>query len=173
VSEPCGRHGGGGATAPDPAREAAACLAARLDARGRAPALLLRAVTHPSYAHEHPGQAHNEALAFVGDAVIGLLVGETLYRAAPDSGPGPLTQARAEVVSARGLAAWARILDLGPCLRLGRGEEQAGGRDKDSILGSALEAVVGALYLDGGLDAVAPLVRRLMNGERGPGAIAG
>lgn len=153
--------------------------AGRLAARGvgtRDAALLRRALTHPSYAHEHPGEPHHEELAFLGDAVLGLAVAEVLYRAEPGAGPGPLTTRRAAVVSARGLAAWARALDLGPCLRLGRGEEQGGGRDKESILASSLEAVVGAVYLDGGLPAVEPLVRRLMataGGTSAPGEAAG
>jgi ribonuclease-3 len=124
--------------------------------------LLLQALTHPSYAHEHPPTAHNETLAFLGDAVLGLVVAELLARREPDAGPGTLTVKRAEIVLTRGLAGWARELGIGACLRLGRGEAQHGGREKESVLASALEAVVGALYLTGGLAAVSPLVGRLM-----------
>ncbi len=129
--------------------------------------LLTRALTHPSYAHEHPPAAHNETLAFLGDAVVGLLVADVLARHDPDAGPGPLTTRRAELVSTRGLATWARQLGVDACLRLGRGEAQGGGREKDSVLASALEAVFAALYLEGGLDAVAPLVRRLIEDQSG------
>jgi ribonuclease-3 len=126
------------------------------------PALLRQALTHPSYAHEHPPEPHHEALAFLGDAVLGLVVAEILYRRDPGAAPGPLTARRAALVSTRSLAAWAGALQLGPCLRLGRGEAQSGGRAKESILATALEAVIGALYLDGGLAAVEPVVRHLM-----------
>lgn len=124
--------------------------------------LLLQALTHPSYAHEHPPTAHNEALAFLGDAVLGLVVADLLTRRDPGAGPGTLTVQRAEIVSTRGLAGWARELGVDACLRLGRGEAQHGGREKDSVLASALEAVVAALYLTGGLAAASPLVGRLM-----------
>jgi ribonuclease-3 len=80
------------------------------------------------------------------------------------AGPGPLTQRRAEIVSARGLAAGAARLDLGACLRLGKGEEQSGGRMKESVLATALEALAAALYLEGGLPPVRRLVARLMEG---------
>jgi ribonuclease-3 len=107
----------------------------------------------------------------VGDAVIGLLVADALFRADPATGPGPLTTRRAEIVSTRGLAGWARELGLGRRLRLGRGEEQGGGRDKDSVLATALEAVVGAVYLAAGLERAAALVARLLPpGAACPGA---
>jgi ribonuclease-3 len=122
--------------------------------------LLERALTHPSYAHEHPPAPHNEALAFLGDAVLGLVVAEVLAARAPGDGAGPLTQRRAALVSEPSLAAWAERLELPGLLRLGRGEDQGGGRAKASILATALEAVLGALYLDGGL---AP-ARRLVEG---------
>lgn len=124
---------------------------------------LVRALTHPSYAHEHPPAAHNEALAFVGDAVLGLVVAEILAARAPQDGAGPLTQRRAAFVSAPNLAVWAGRLELPGRLRLGRGEEQGGGRGKESILATALEAVLAALYLDGGLDPVRQLVTRLID----------
>jgi ribonuclease III len=137
-------------------------LAARLGHRFADPALLSRALTHPSYAHEHPPAGHNEALAFVGDAVVGLLVAELLFARAPDNGAGLLTQRRAAVVSEPGLAAWAARLTLGPHLQLGRGEEQGGGRAKPSILATAFEAVVAAVYLDGGLIPARSLIARLL-----------
>jgi ribonuclease-3 len=134
--------------------------------------LLLRALTHPSYTHEHPPAPHNETLAFLGDAVLGLAVAEILVRQDPEAGPGSLTVKRAAAVSTRGLAAWARSLGVDACLRLGRGEEQHGGRDKESVLATALEAVFAALYLGGGLAAVEPVVRRLMRLDAAPGGDA-
>ena len=125
--------------------------------------LLMRALTHPSYAHEHPPPRSNETLAFLGDAVLDLIVAERLYGKAPDDGPGSMTQRRAELVSARGLAAWAGRLDLPACLRLGRGEDQGGGRAKESVLATALEAVIAAVYLDGGLAPARALIVRLMD----------
>jgi ribonuclease-3 len=136
-------------------------LEARLGYRFADPARLEQALTHPSYAHEHPGAAANEALAFLGDAVLGLVVAEALHREAPRAGPGPLTQRRAALVSGRALAAWSGALGLGAALRLGRGEDLAGGRARESILASALEAVLGAVYLDGGLEAARAVVARL------------
>jgi ribonuclease-3 len=144
-------------------------LAARLGIR-RASDLLLRALTHPSYAHEHPPAAHNETLAFLGDAVLGLLVAELLARRDPEAGPGVLTARRAEIVSSRGLAVWARALGVDAALRLGRGEEQHGGRQKESVLATALEAVLGALYLEHGLRVVVPLVDRWMAPGGAPAA---
>jgi ribonuclease-3 len=144
-------------------------LAARLGA-ARAPGLLVQALTHSSYAHEHRSAAHNETLAFLGDAVLGLVVADLLVRRDPLAGPGALTVRRAEIVSTRGLSIWARELGMDACLRLGRGEELRGGREKESVLATALEAVCAALYLEGGLAAVVPVVRRLMRLEGGPEA---
>lgn len=141
--------------------EKAADLSVRLGLSGPSD-LLLQALTHPSYAHEHPPAAHNETLAFLGDAVLGLVVADLLVRQDPSAEPGPLTVRRAAAVSTGGLAAWARELGVDACLRLGRGEEQHGGREKESVLATALEAVFAAVYVEGGLPAVWPLVRRLM-----------
>lgn len=149
--------------------DALTALVARLGLT-RLPDLVLQALTHPSYAHEHPPAEHNETLAFLGDAVLGFVVADLLVQREPGAGPGTLTVQRAEIVSTRGLAAWARELGVDACLRLGRGEAQHGGRDKESVLASALEALVAALYLTGGLAAVLPLVGRLMRvGEAPPG----
>ena len=90
------------------------------------------------------------------------MVADLLARRDPGAGPGALTVRRAEIVSTRGLAGWARELGVDACLRLGRGEAQHGGRERESVLASALEAVAAALYLTGGLAAVSPLVERLM-----------
>ena len=120
--------------------------------------LLLEALTHRSYANEHPESRDNEALAFLGDAVLQLVVTEHLWRASPGDPVGVLTPRRAEVVSGASLARWAEQLELGPLLRLGRGEQQQGGQVKESVLATALEAVLGALYLEGGL----PVARRVV-----------
>lgn len=145
-------------------------LEARLGHRFRDPELLARSLTHPSYAHEQPPAAHNEPLAFLGDAVLGLVVAEILARAAPGDGAGPLTERRARLVADRTLAAWALRLGLPEHLRLGRGETLGGGRAKESILAAAFEAVVAALYLDGGLEPARRLVAGLVaESAGGPG----
>ncbi len=145
------------------AEAALAEIEARIGHAFRDPGLLARALTHPSYAHEHSPAPHNEPLAFLGDAVVGLLVAELLLARAPQDGVGPLTQRRAALVSAPTLADWAVRLGLPAHLQLGRGEEQDGGRGKESILATAFEAVLAALYLDGGLPPAAKLVARLVD----------
>ena len=143
-------------------------LEARLGHAFRSADLLARALTHPSYAHEHPPAPHNESLAFLGDAVVGLLVAELLLARSPEDGAGALTQRRAALVSAPGLAGWAVRLDLPSHLRVGRGEEQGGGRGKESILATLFEAVIGALYLDGGLEPARTLIAGLLDEAEGP-----
>jgi ribonuclease III len=125
--------------------------------------LLLRALTHASYSAEHPGVEHQQVLAFVGDAVVALVVAEQLWRTEPDASVGRLTARRAELVADDTLARWAVALELGPLLRLGRGAEQTGGRETASMLATALEAVLGALYAEAGL----PAVRRVVGGFAG------
>jgi ribonuclease-3 len=138
------------------------------------PALLERALTHRSYAYEHGGLPHNERLEFLGDAVLGLVVADALYTTHPELPEGELAKLRASVVNARALAGVARSLELGRWLRLGKGEEVTGGRDKNSILADTMEAVLGAVYLDRGLGGATVLVRRLfdplMDAARGRGA---
>ncbi|MBT2409211.1 ribonuclease III [Streptomyces sp. ISL-12] len=126
-------------------------------------ALLVRALTHRSYAYENGGLPTNERLEFLGDSVLGLVVTDTLYRTHPDLPEGQLAKLRAAVVNSRALAEVGRGLELGSFIRLGRGEEGTGGRDKASILADTLEAVIGAVYLDQGLDAAAELVHRLFD----------
>ncbi|MFR9674565.1 ribonuclease III [Streptomyces sp. TR06-5] len=126
-------------------------------------ALLVRAVTHRSYAYENGGLPTNERLEFLGDSVLGLVVTDTLYRTHPDLPEGQLAKLRAAVVNSRALADVARGLELGSFVRLGRGEEGTGGRDKASILADTLEAVIGAVYLDQGLEAASKLVHRLFD----------
>lgn len=123
----------------------------------------MRALTHRSYAYENGGLPTNERLEFLGDSVLGLVVTDTLYRTHPDLPEGQLAKLRAAVVNSRALAEVGRGLDLGSFIRLGRGEEGTGGRDKASILADTLEAVIGAVYLDQGLDSAAELVHRLFD----------
>src|SRR5881394_730740 len=120
-----------------------------------------RAITHRSFAYENGGLPTNERLEFLGDSVLGLVITEELYRRHPDLPEGQLAKLRAAVVNSRALADVARGLDLGRFLRLGRGEEASGGRDKSSILADAVEALIGAYYLDKGAEPTRRLVLRL------------
>jgi ribonuclease-3 len=133
-----------------------------LDA-GLSPGLLERALTHRSFAYENGGLPTNERLEFLGDAVLGLIVTDSLFRQYPDLPEGQLAKLRAAVVNMRALADVARGLRLGAYIRLGRGEEGTGGRDKSSILADTLEAVIGAVYVERDLDAAAALVHRLFD----------
>jgi ribonuclease-3 len=127
------------------------------------PELLDRALMHRSYAYENGGLPTNERLEFLGDSVLGLIVTDTLFRSYPDLPEGQLAKLRAAVVNMRALAGVARALDLGAYVRLGKGEEGTGGRDKSSILADTLEAVIGAVYLDKGLTLADDLVHRLFD----------
>jgi ribonuclease-3 len=130
------------------------------------PSLLQRALTHRSYAYEHGGLPHNERLEFLGDSVLGIVVTETLYRAHPDLPEGKLAKLRASVVNMRALADIARGIKphgLGAYVRLGRGEEVTGGRDKSSILADTIEAVLGAVYLEHGLPGASRVVHDLFD----------
>jgi ribonuclease-3 len=125
--------------------------------------LLQRALTHRSYAYENGGLPTNERLEFLGDSVLGLVVTDTLFRGYPNLPEGQLAKLRAAVVNMTALAGVARGLHLGAYVRLGRGEEGTGGRDKPSILADTLEAVIGAVYIDCGLDEASSLVHRLFD----------
>src|SRR4051794_38543829 len=127
-------------------------------------ALVRRAVTHRSFAYENGGLPTNERLEFLGDSVLGLVVTEELFRRHPDLPEGQLAKLRAAVVNSRALAEVARDLGVGSYLRLGRGEEASGGRDKSSILADAVEALIGAYYLDRGVEPTRELVLRLFGG---------
>lgn len=131
--------------------------------------LLEEALTHKSHVNEMKtsGAPHNERLEFLGDAVLSLIVSERLAAMQPESSEGTLSKLKARLVSEAVLAGVARRLQLGSCLRLGRGEELSRGRDKDSLLANALEAVVAAVHLDGGLDAARRVVDRLYAEEFG------
>src|SRR5918998_1340495 len=127
------------------------------------PELLDRALTHRSYAYENGGLPTNVRLEFLGDAVLGLVVTAALYRNHPDLSEGRLAKLRAAVVNMRALAGVARELKLGRYLRLGRGEEATGGRDKSSILADCVEALIGAVYLDRGFQTATEVVHRLFD----------
>jgi ribonuclease III len=127
------------------------------------PELLERALMHRSYAYENGGLPTNERLEFLGDSVLGLIVTDTLFRSYPELPEGQLAKLRAAVVNMRALASVARSLDLGAYVRLGKGEEGTGGRDKSSILADTLEAVIGAVYLDQGLGVADGLVHQLFD----------
>jgi len=144
----------------DPLRVAE--LQQRLGYRFRDPRLLEQALTHASYTNEHPPAADHSRLALLGDAALALVVAERLMADDPAATVGVLTSQRAELVAGPRLARWAVDLELGALLRLGRGEDQSGGRARDSILASTLEAVLGAIYTEGGLDALRDTVGRLI-----------
>ena len=119
---------------------------------------MVHALTHRSWCAEHPGDESNERLEFLGDAVLGVVVTDHLFSAFPDLPEGQLAKARAAVVSSTTLAEVGRELGVGLDLRLGKGEDASGGREKASILADAVEAVLGAMYLDGGVEPVRRLV---------------
>jgi len=125
--------------------------------------LLERSLTHRSYAYENGGLPTNERLEFLGDAVLGVIVTETLFRTHPDLSEGRRAKLRAAVVYARALADVARTIGLGEHVKLGRGEEITGGRTKASILSDTLEAVIGAVYLSGGFEAAGAVVHLLFD----------
>ncbi|MBO0807057.1 MAG: ribonuclease III [Actinobacteria bacterium] len=145
------------------AREPDASELLRLLAAGLSPGLLERALTHRSFAYENGGLPTNERLEFLGDSVLGLVVTDSLFREYPDLPEGQLAKLRAAVVNMRALADVARGLQLGSYVRLGRGEEGTGGRDKSSILADTLEAVIGAVYVERGLTEASALVHRLFD----------
>ena len=126
--------------------------------------LLHNALTHSSYANErwHNSLLSNERLEFLGDSVLGMLVAEYLYQNFPDRPEGELTRMRADMVCEHTLAAAANRIGLGNHLMLGHGEEQGGGRNRESILADALESVIAACFLDGGLDAALSFVRKFI-----------
>jgi ribonuclease-3 len=126
------------------------------------PSLLIRALTHRSYVNEH-AEVHedNERLEFLGDAVLDFVAGAFLYHRFPEQREGGLTRLRAALVNTEQLAAFATGLDLGGLLRLGKGEAESGGRQRQTLLADAFEAVMGAYYLDSGLDAVRAFVEPL------------
>ncbi len=127
------------------------------------PNLLVRALVHRSFAYENGGLPTNERLEFLGDAVLGIVVTDALYRVRPERPEGVLAKLRSSVVNKRALAGVARTLRIGDHVRLGRGEEFTGGRDKDSILADTLEALIGAAYLSVGIAEASEFVHRLVD----------
>ena len=144
-----------------------------LDYKFKTRALLERAVTHRSWAHEQvaPGaedqarQLHNEALEFLGDSVVGLVVADYLCRAYSGGTEGELSRMKHRLVSAPTLAAASVRLNLGDFLRFGRGEERSGGRRKSALLADVLEAITGAIFVDGGLEPAAQFVLKALGEE--------
>jgi len=148
---------------PDELNERHAELEARLGHSFRNAALRETAMTHTSWVNEagQPERSDNERLEFLGDAVLDLVVSDLLMRRFPDRREGDLSRARAALVSEPGLAQVAVALELGRFILLGKGEERTGGRGRPSILANALEALMGAIYIDAGFDAAAAVASRL------------
>ncbi len=126
-------------------------------------AVLKQALTHKSFAGEHRGVKHNERLEFLGDSILGAIVADYIYQECPHDEEGVLSKIKSNLVSRRNLYLWGKALNLGHFMALGRGELATGGRTRDSIISNAVEAVIGAIYLDGGYkaarDFILPWVR--------------
>ena len=135
-------------------------LQERLEYTFRCAPLLCEALTHSSYANENKksGAISNERLEFLGDSVLGMTVSSLIYDMYPDLSEGQMTRLRAELVCEKSLAEVAALLGLGECIRLGRGEEKGRGRERPSILADTVEAVIAAIYLDGGFEPVRRLI---------------
>jgi ribonuclease-3 len=149
---------------PNGAREESpADLAHRLGFAYKNLHLIARALTHRSYINEHPEALEdNERLEFLGDAVLDFIAGAWLYNHFPEKAEGDLTRMRSALVCTEQLAEFARTLDLGPAMRLGRGEDQAGGRERDILLCAAFEALVGALYLQNDISVIQRFVHPML-----------
>ena len=139
-------------------------LEKKLNYTFRDPGLLREALSHSSYANEHrsAGLRSNERLEFLGDSVLGMVTADFLYKEHPDLPEGDLTRTRAALVCEESLVEVADLLDLGRYLRLGRGEESGGGRTRPSIRADAVEAVLAAVYLDGGLGEARKIIQRFI-----------
>ncbi|MBQ6442430.1 MAG: ribonuclease III [Lachnospiraceae bacterium] len=137
-----------------------AALEERIGYTFRDRALYLQALTHSSFAHERRNAQDNERLEFLGDAVLELVSSDFLYRNYPQLAEGAMTKLRASLVCEQTLAHCAQEIDLGANLRLGKGEDQTGGRKRPSVLSDAFEALIGAIYLDGGIKDAAAFVHR-------------
>ena len=145
--------------------ESAADLAERLGLSFSNLHILVRALTHRSYVNENPSAVEdNERMEFLGDAVLDFVVGAWVYNHFPEMQEGDLTRMRSALVRTDTLADFARTLDLGPALRLGRGELASGGRERDNLLCATFEAIIGALYLDAGIPAVSDFMEPLLAG---------
>ena len=145
------------------AKAALATFVANLAYGFNNPDLLGWSLTHRSWCAEHAGFSSNERLEFLGDAVLGLIVTDDIYHRLPDADEGQLSRVRASVVCSPALAEMAAEMGIGEVLLLGKGEAASGGRQRPSILADAMEAVIGAVYIDGGLVAAQALVDRLVS----------
>lgn len=125
--------------------------------------LLTTALTHSSYANEQEGDGDNERLEFLGDAVLELCISEEGYRRFPCAPEGQLTRIRSQLVKEKSLAGLARELELQRYIRLGKGEEQQGGRDRDALLADTFEALLGAIFLDGGFEVAKATILRIFD----------
>ncbi|HYH44999.1 MAG TPA: ribonuclease III [Thermoanaerobaculia bacterium] len=150
-------------------RRSATPLEERLGYRFRRPELLELALTHRSFANEQGVTHHYERVEFLGDAVLGLVAAEWLYERHPDLPEGALSKRKSHLVSKTVLAPWADRLRLGEELRLGIGEERSGGRAKPTLLADSLEALFGAVYLDGGLERARAVIRPMLEEAHGAG----
>ena len=139
-------------------------LEKKLDYVFRDRSLLSEALNHSSYANEHRGAggSSNERLEFLGDAILGFVTAEHLFKTYPNLPEGDLTRIRAALVCEQSLYEVARRLELGPCLKLGRGEEAGGGRQRQSILADAVEAIFAAIYLDSDMATISRIIHRLL-----------
>jgi ribonuclease-3 len=159
----------GGNSAMDDETSSLATFQGRIGHRFQDVGLLRRALTHPSYVNEHPDEGpDNQRLEFLGDAVLGFAVTAWLFEHYPDFHEGKMTRLRAALVREETLACFARQLELGEMFRLGRGEEEGGGRGRPTNLENTFEALLGALYLDGGMEPVRRLLYLLVE----PAALA-
>jgi ribonuclease-3 len=147
----------------EPLDEATQALCSALGYAFADPSLLLDALTHRSFKNENPEDlsSDNERLEFLGDAVVDLVAAALLYVHFPEANEGELTRRRADLVSEKGLAEAAEAIGVGAAMRLGKGEEKSGGREKPRLLSSALEACIGAIFSDGGADAAFAAARRI------------
>lgn len=136
----------------------------RLQYRFQNISLLITALTHSSWANEHH-TIHNERLEFLGDAVLEVIISHEIYRRFPTEREGAMTHLRSRMVSEGKLAELARSLHLGEAMLMGRGEESQGGRERPALIADAMEAVLGAVYLDGGIDQASALIHRLYAGR--------
>ncbi|HET7712367.1 MAG TPA: ribonuclease III [Thermoanaerobaculia bacterium] len=138
----------------------------RLGYNFRSREILIRALTHKSYSHEaKSGVRHNETFEFLGDSVLGFVMGDMLFQFFPELEEGALSKIKAYLVSATSLAAKARAYGMGEVIYLGVGEEKTGGRKKDSLLANLFEAVIAGIYLDGGIDPARALIERSFSAD--------
>jgi ribonuclease-3 len=151
----------------EPSQSALTALHRTLGYAFRDPANLQAALIHTSYVNERPGRGleSNERLEFLGDAILGVVVAHRLYEVRPQSAEGELTVLRAWLVRQSTLARWARQVALGPHLLLGRGEARGGGRERPALLSRGFEALIGSIYLDGGLEAARQVLLPLVDQE--------